>query len=118
MKSGDDHDDCIYSMNDNYERLEVMGHPVPDTRYEEIILQALPVEYERVSTASYERRDFHLGDIRCKMSGLYIDCLSRSSSFSPVEDHGVSMQATGRDDSVINSHHFGNPGHHQKTCVA
>ena len=118
MKSGDDHDDCIYSMDDNYKRLEVMGQPVPDTRYEEIILQALPAEYERVSTASYERRDFRLADIRRGMSGLYIDCLSRSSSFSPVEGHGVSMQATRRDDSAINGHHFGNPGHHQKTCVA
>ena len=105
-------------MDDNCERLEVMGQPVPDARYEEIILQALPAEYERVSTASYERRDFHLEDIRRKMSGLYIDCLSRSSSFSPVEDRGVSMEATGGDNSAINSHYFGNPGHHQKTCVA
>ena len=68
MKSGDDHDDCIYSMDDNCERLEAMDQPVSDARYEEIILQTLPAEYERVSTASYERRDFHLADIRRGMS--------------------------------------------------
>ena len=117
MKSGDDHDDCIYSMDDNCERLEVMGQPVPDKRYEETILEALPVEYERVFTASHERRDFHFADIGRVMSALYIDCLSRSSSFSPVEDPGVSMKATGGDDSVINSHYFGNPGHHQKNAL-
>ena len=39
-------------------RLEDMAQPVSDERYEDIILQALPAEYKRVRTASYERRDF------------------------------------------------------------
>ena len=58
MESGDDPDDFIYSKDGYCERLEVMGQPVPDARYEDIILQALPVEYERVRTASYKRRIF------------------------------------------------------------
>ena len=58
------------------ERLEDMGQPVPDERYEDIIFQAIPAEYERVRTASYEKRDFHLADIWRMMSALYIDCLS------------------------------------------
>ena len=60
MKSGDDPDDFLYTMDGYRERLKDMGQPVPDERYEDIILQALPAEYERVRTASYERRDFHL----------------------------------------------------------
>ena len=63
MKSGDDPDDFLYIMDDHRERLEGMGQPVPDERYEGIILQALPAEYERVRTASYERQNFHLADI-------------------------------------------------------
>ena len=53
------------------ERLEDMGQPVPDERYEDIILQAIPAEYERVRTASYERRDFHLADtnLMSRMNG-------------------------------------------------
>ena len=42
-----------------------MGQLVLDERYEDIILQALPAEYERVRTSSYEERDFHLEDTRC-----------------------------------------------------
>ena len=64
MKSGDDPDEFLYTVDGFRERLEDMGQPVPDERYVDIILQALPVEYERVRTASYERRDFYLADIR------------------------------------------------------
>ena len=40
--------------------LEEMGQMVHDGRYENIILQALPAEYERVRNAGYENRDFVL----------------------------------------------------------
>ena len=91
-----------------------MGQPVPDERYEDIILQAIPAEYERVRTASYERRDFHLADIRRMMSAPYIDCLSRPYNSPLVAGRGVAMQATGGDDSAIKCHYCGNPGHRQK----
>ena len=118
IKSGDDPDDFLYTMDGFRERLEDMGQPVPDERYEDIILQALPAEYERVRTASYERQDFHLADIRRIMSALYIDCLSRPNSSPLVAGRGVAMQATGGDDSAIKCHYYGNPGHRQKNCVA
>ena len=60
MKSGDDSDYYLYTMDGYRERLENLGQPVPDERYEDIILQALPAEYDRARTASYERRDFTL----------------------------------------------------------
>ena len=118
MKSGDDPDDFVYTMDGYRERLKDMGQPVPDERYEDTILQALPAEYERVCTASYERRDFHLADIRRMMSALYIDCLSRPNNSVLVAGRGVAMQATGGDNSIIKCHYCGNPGHRQKNCVA
>ena len=118
MKSGDDPDDFLYTMDSYRERLKDMGQPVPDERYEDIILQALPGEYERVRTASYERRDFHLADIRGTMSALYIDCLSRPNNSPSVVGCGVAMHLTGGGNSPINCHYCGNPGHRQKTCVA
>ena len=118
MKSGDNPDDFLYAMVGYHERLKDMGHPVPDERYEDIILQALPAEYERVRTASYERRDFPVADIRRMMSTLYIDCLSSPNNSLLVAGRRVAMQATGGDDSTIKCHYCGNPGHRQKNCVA
>ena len=100
------------------ERLEDMGQPVPDERHEDIILQALPAEYEKVCTASYERRDFHLADIRRMMSALHIDCPFRPNNSPLVAGRGVAMQATEGDDSAIKCHYCGNSGHRQKHCVA
>ena len=117
-KSGDDPDGFLYTMDGFRERLEDMGQPVPDERYEDIILQALPAEYERVRIASYERRDFYLADIQRMMSALYIDYLSRPNNSPLVAGRGVAKQATGGDDSTIKCHYCGNPGHRQKICVA
>ena len=111
MKSGDDPDDFLYTMDGFRERLQDMGQPVPDERYEDIILQAIPAKYERVCTASYERQDFHLVDIRRMMSALYIDDLSRPNNSPLVAGRGVAMQTTGGDDSAIKCHYCGNPGH-------
>ena len=118
VQEGDDSDDFLYTMDGFRERLENMGQPGPDERYEDIILQVLPAEYERVHTASYERRDFHLADIRRMMSALYIDYLSRSKNPPLVAGRGVAMRATGGDDSTIKCHYCGNPGHRQKIFVA
>ena len=104
MKSGDDPDDFLYTMDGYRERLKDMGQPLPDERYEDIILQVLPAEYERVRTASYERRDFHLADIRRMMSALYIDCLSRPNNSLLVAGRRVDIQTTGGDDSTIKCH--------------
>ena len=117
MKSGDDPDGFLYTMDGYRKRLKDMGQSVPDERYENIILQALLAEYDRVGTASYEKRDFHLADIQRMLSALYIDCLSRPNNSLLVADRGVAIQATGGDDSTIKYLYCGNPGHRQKNCV-
>ena len=118
MKFGNDLDDFLYTMDGHHERLEDMGQPVPDERYEHIILQALPAEYERVRTASYGRRDFRLADFRRMMSTLYIDCLSRPNNSFLVVGRRVAMPLAGGGDSPTNCHYCGHPGHRHKTCVA
>ena len=102
-------------MDDFRERLEDMGQPVPDERYEDMILQAITAEYERVRTASYKRQGFYMADIRRMMSALYIDCLSRPNNCPLVAGCGVAMQTIGGDDSTIECHYCGNPRHRQKT---
>ena len=92
-------------MDSFRERLEDMGQPEPDERYEDIILQDLPPEYERVHTASYGRKNFYQADIRRMMSALYIDCLSRPSNPPLVAGRGVAVQASRGDDSTIKSHY-------------
>ena len=118
MKLGDHSDGFLYTMDGSRERLEDMGQPVLDERYEDIIFQAFSAECERVRTASYERRDFHLADIWRMMSALYIDCLSRPNNSLLVAGHGIAVQASGGDDSTIKCHFCGNSGHRQINCVA
>ena len=101
MKLGDHPDGFLYTTDGSRERLEDMDQPVPDERYEDIILQAFCVEYERVRTASYERRDFHLAAIWRMMSALYIKCLSRPSNSLLVAGHGVAVRASGTAPSSV-----------------
>ena len=54
---------------------------MPDERYKDTILQALPAEYERVRIVSYDMRDCHLAEIRRTMTTLYAPC---NSTVSPV----------------------------------
>ena len=117
MKSGDDPDDFIYTMDGHRERLKDMGQPVPDERYEDIILQALPAEYERVRTASYERRDFHLADIRRMMSACTSTAFPVRTTPSWSQVVGLPCRRLGGN-SIIKCNCCGNPGHRQKNCVA
>ena len=117
MESGDDPDDFLYTMDGYRERLDDLGQPLPDERYGDIILQAFPTKFERVRTASYERGDFHLADIRGMTSALYIVCLSHPNNSPSVVGCGVAMHLTAGGDSPINCHYCGNPGQRQKTCM-
>ena len=98
-------------MDGYRERLEDMGQPLPDERYEDIIIQALPAEYERVHTASYEGKDFHIADIRRMMSAQCIDCLSRPNNPPSVVGRGIDVYLIGGGESPINCPYCGNPGH-------
>ena len=81
--------------------LEEMGPTVQDERYEDIFLQALPAEYERVQNASGEKRRFGLVDIRNIVHTMFVDRLSRLSHSKPVTGGGIAMQAAGHTNSDV-----------------
>ena len=76
VEPGQDPDDIFFVLDEYRDLLEEMGQTVHDERYEDIVLQALSPEYERVRTASYERQDFELDDIRHMVHTMYVDNLS------------------------------------------
>ena len=95
MQPGQNPDDFLFVLEECRDLPAKMGQMVHDERYDEIILQALPPEYERVRTASYERRDFGLDDIRHMVHTMYVDNISRSVNAKPVAGRGIAMQVVG-----------------------
>ena len=106
MQSDEDPDDFFYKKDRCHDRLNsVTPKESPsDRRYEDIILQCLPPEYDRIRQTHFEREDFNFEDIRRMMWKTYADNLARSHSDSSrgIAGRGVAMQATGRDLSKIN----------------
>ena len=94
-----------------------MGQTVHDERYEDIILQVLPPEYERVRTASYERRDFGLDDIRHMVHTMYVDNLSRSVNDKPVAGRGITMGVVGHTSSDVQCNYCKGFGHVKWNCA-
>ena len=101
MEPGQDPDDFFFVLDECCDLLEEMGQTVHDERYDDIILQALPPEYERVRTASYERRDYELDDIRHMVHTMYVDNLSCSVNATPVAGPGIAMQVAGHTSSDV-----------------
>ena len=121
MRSDEDPDDFLYKKDRCRNRLNsVTPKEVPsDRRYEDIILQCLPPEYDRTRQTHFEREDCNIADIRRIMSKIYADNLARSHSDSSrsIAGRGVAMQATGRDLSKINCHYCNKFGHYKNDCA-
>ena len=88
-----------------------MGQTVHDERYKDIVLQALPVEYDMVRNANYEKRDFGLVDIRQMVHTMFVDSLLRSSHYKPVTGHDTAMQAAERTNSDVGCNYCRGVGH-------
>ena len=118
---GSDPDDFLYKKDRCRDRLNsVTPRESPsDRRYEDIILQCLPQEYNRIRQTHFEREDCNLEDIRRMMSKIYADNLARSNSDSSrgIAGRGVAMQATGRDLSKINCYYCNKFGHYKNDCA-
>ena len=78
MRSDEDPDDFIYKKDRYHDRLNsVTPKEGPlDRRYEGIILQCLPPEYDRISQTHFVREDCNLEDIRRMMAKIYADNLA------------------------------------------
>ena len=120
MRSDEDPDDFLYKKDLCRGRLNsVTPKEGPsDRRYEDIILQCLPPEYDRIHQTHFKRENCNLEDIRRMMSKIYADNLARSHSDSSrgIAGRGVTMQATGRDLSKINCYYC-KFGHCKNDCA-
>ena len=90
-----------------------------DRRYEDIILQRLPPEYDRIRQTHCEREDCNLEDIRWMMSKIYADNLVRShfDSSRGIAGRGFAVQATGRDISKIICYYCNKFSHYKHDCA-
>ena len=88
-----------------------MRQTAQDERYEDIILQALAPEYEKVRTASYARREFRLDDIRHMVHTLYVDNFSPSVNAMPFVGLCIAMQVVGHTSSDVQCNYCKGFGH-------
>ena len=109
MRSDEDPDNFIYKKDRCRDRLNsVTPKKDPsDRQYEDIILQCLPPEYDRIRQTYFEREECNLADIRRMMPKIYADNLARSifDSSRGIVGLGVAMHATGRDYSKRNCYY-------------
>ena len=94
MKFGEDPIDFFTKLDEQRLRLADMGETLTDESYEDIILRALPKEYDFIRQQSYMNRNFGLTGIKTTATNMFIDDLSRKSSASAVPGRGVVMQTT------------------------
>ena len=94
-RSDEDPDDFLYKKDRCRDRLNYVTpkEGSSDRRYEDIILQCLPPEYDRIHQTHFEREYCNLEDIRRMMSKIYADNLacSHSDSSRGIAGRGVAM---------------------------
>ena len=121
MRSDEDPDDFLYKKDRCRDRLNsVTPKEGPsDRRYEDIILQCLRPEYDRIRQTHFERDGCNLENIRRMMSKIYADNLARSHSNSSrgIVGRDVAIKATGRDLSKINCYYCNKFGHYKNDCA-
>ena len=121
MRSDEGPDGFLYKKDRCRDRLNsVTPKEGPlDRGYEDIILQCLPPDYDRICQTHFEREDCNLEDIRRMTSKIYADNLARSHSDSSrgIAGRGVAMQATGRDLRKINCYYCNKFDHYKNDCA-
>ena len=107
MRPSQDPDNDLYHMNNCRGRLNACDPPEgpTDRQYEDIILQVLPLEYDRIRRTLLDRRDFGLADIRRIMVAIYANNLPRSESSKGIAGRGAAMQAVDRERTSVLCHY-------------
>ena len=115
MRPGQDTDDYLYHMDrcrDRRKACDPLEGPM-DWQYEDIILQALPSEYDHIRQTHLERRDF--ADIRHMMVAIYADSFPRSESSKGIAGRGAAMQREDRDRTSVLCYYRDQFGHFKES---
>ena len=118
MSPGQDPDGFLYELDTRRERFNACDSPEgpTDRQFEDIILQALPPEYEHISTSHLEKSDFGIADICRIMSAIYAANLAHSSLTTGIAGRGAAMPAEEDNRRDIICHYYKRAGHFKKTC--
>ena len=118
MSPGQEPDEFVYELNSRRERLNACHLPEgpTDRQFENIILQALPPEYERILTSHLDKTDFGVADIRRMMSAIYAVNLARLSLTAGIAGRGAAMPTAEDNYRNITSHYCERAGHFKNTC--
>ena len=118
MSPGQDPDEFLCELDTRRKRFNAYDAPEAptDRQFEDIILQALPPEYERIRTSHLEKPDFGIADIRRMMSAIYAANLARSSSMTVIAGRGAAMPAAENNRRDIICHYCERAGNLNNTC--
>ena len=119
MHPGQDPNDYLYHMDSCRECLNACDPPegLTDRQYEDIILQALSLEHDRIRQTHLERRDIGLADIHRMRAATYADNLSRSESSKGIAGRGAAMQVLDRDRTSVLCHCYDQLGYFKRKCL-
>ena len=111
-------DEFLYELDNRRELLNACDSPKgpTDRQFEDIIVQALPPEYERIRTSHLEKLDFRITDICRTMSANYAANLARSSSTTGITERGAALPAAEDNRRDIICLYCKRAGHFQNTC--
>ena len=85
-------------------------------QYEDVIIQLLPPEHDKLFQIYFEEKDCNLKDIVWMVSKIYAKNLNSDSSRG-ILGCEVTIRATGRDLSNINFHYCNKSGHYKNDCA-
>ena len=90
-----DPDELLYELDSCRERLNTCDPPerLMDRQFEDVVLQTLPPEYERIRTSHLEKTNFGIADIRSMMNAMYTIDPASSSSTTGIAGRGAVMPA-------------------------
>ena len=92
MSPDQDPDEFLYELDTRRKRLNACDPPERPTgrQFEDIILQALPPNYERIRTSNLKKSGFGIADICRMMSAIYA-AKARLSSTTGIARRGAAM---------------------------
>ena len=83
----------LQDMENDREHLRILGDPVSDIRFEDLILRALPPAYDYIRQQQRLNPQFSLKDIKAAILVTYRDWLSRDECSPKITGPGTAMRA-------------------------